>query len=144
MDSWIRILVSPNHYTGWGQKLLVLTNLAWNEKMSSLLSFHSSWNIIPYNPILSQVEYSFKKKLWLWSHPTPGGKQEIYWYTERIIRKWKVKIKEKKSSTIEKWVKKKQYKNLEIKYELKAKLHHITSTRGMGFQSAHHLQSGCL
>ena len=51
------ILTSPNHYTGRGQNLSVLTDLAWNEKRPSLLSFHISWDIIPCGPHLSLIKY---------------------------------------------------------------------------------------
>jgi len=36
-DSWNASLQRPNHHTGWGQNLLILTAYAWNEERPSLL-----------------------------------------------------------------------------------------------------------
>jgi len=72
-------------YTGWGQNLTVLTDLAWNEKRPSLLSFHIS---LKYYPLQSHFEpgkiFSFKKKPWLGSHPTLGANERYFEDTDRI------------------------------------------------------------
>jgi len=55
MDSRIKVLASPNHYTGRGQNLSVHTVLAWNEKKAIfVVSFHNTGNI------------SFAIPFWAW------------------------------------------------------------------------------
>jgi len=56
MDSRIKTLTSPKYYTGRGQNLSILINLAWNEKRPSLFTHFTILEIYP-----------------LQSHFEPGG-----------------------------------------------------------------------
>jgi len=54
-DLWNASLQRPNHHTGWGQSLLILTACAWNGERPSLLSLS-----------LSEISTSLAIPFWAW------------------------------------------------------------------------------
>jgi len=77
-DLWNASLQRPNHHTGWGQSLLILTACAWNEERSSLLFLSLSEISTSFAiPFLAWIIFLSWKQIPIRITPHTGGQEKI-------------------------------------------------------------------